>query len=624
MSEAYRAGVEPSFPSAAEPPHRAHVVDRRREGRTNEVMLVEHATQSLDELHQQQTIIAEAVHDKDALDPIHLAIFLEKRNQVRREAIQQVDRLIACLGTSSLERGGQLEDIIERANVVREGQALDLVQELEDLKQRKEAANEAKIALMKGDFDVKEARLRRRSDDMSRLQEICRRLRRQSRDEERAYAKTFARLTRIAKDHAPELLPQIVKEMSESVQAELEKLTQDRQLEVLGVLSEKREVAHYDEELGEMPRLSKESARHKVLEAKYEGEGCVLKTFDLGDDRGLSGFFAEIALYLKLRHARIVPLRCAFFDDQHGFFHFDRYPCDLREWMRRPANRRPLRTGEPAAAAGDSLESGTVALAMAESVAFVHVCGVVHGDLKPANWLWDDELGPLLGDFETARNQGPDGCASTMVASGPQLHTREYAAPELADPTHPKTRQSDVFALGRSIEELLRHLLCGLEDRQLSDIARAMVCPTPNERISAAEVERRCLALCRSDPAGEDGAVRRESCMNVRLFYTQSSMAGQFRDGQSLEALIDAVVRDPEYPLKDGRLVIEVVKKGRALMSLDNRRLQCFRVAQERLGSLELFIHVRERQWLPWMDRYYNNLDARNRGRDIHIRSVRR
>ena len=74
-----------------------------------------------------------------------------------------------------------------------------------------------------------------------------------------------------------------------------------------------REVTHYDEELGVMHRLSKD-----VIDNQH----------------------------------------------QHGFFHFDRYPEDLGEWMCRKATLS--RTG-------DELAIGrAIALTMAESVAFVH------------------------------------------------------------------------------------------------------------------------------------------------------------------------------------------------------------------------------------------------------------
>ncbi|CAE8722027.1 unnamed protein product, partial [Polarella glacialis] len=161
---------------------------------------------------------------------------------------------------------------------------------------------------------------------------------------------------------------------------------------------------------------------------------------------------------VKLQHAHIVPLECAFYDLQQnrGFLHFKRYEGDLAVWIegvKGSSFRQPHRLGEPSeASVVDRLPMVLrIVHAMVQSVSHMHSygpSGVVHGDLKPSNWLWDaDSSSPLLCDFETAKDRGGEIGESTQHActtTAPHLHTPKYTAPELEeDPRHPKTRQSD-------------------------------------------------------------------------------------------------------------------------------------------------------------------------------------
>ena len=70
--------------------------------------------------------------------------------------------------------------------------------------------------------------------------------------------------------------------------------------------------------------------------------------------------------------------------------------------------------------------------AMIQSVDHMHSHGIVHGDLKLENWLWDQKHGlPCVCDFETAKERGAGSVSTPCVLSstGPILHTRGYVAP---------------------------------------------------------------------------------------------------------------------------------------------------------------------------------------------------
>ena len=81
-------------------------------------------------------------------------------------------------------------------------------------------------------------------------------------------------------------------------------------------------------------------------------------------------------------------------------------------------------------------------MALAEGLAAIHDCGLIHRDLKPGNVILADD-GPRIIDFGIAK--GAD--ATALTGSNAVIGTLRYMSPEQLN-GHELTPHSDVFALG--------------------------------------------------------------------------------------------------------------------------------------------------------------------------------
>ncbi|KAF9645155.1 kinase-like protein [Thelephora ganbajun] len=86
-------------------------------------------------------------------------------------------------------------------------------------------------------------------------------------------------------------------------------------------------------------------------------------------------------------------------------------------------------------------------------IEFLHIRGVVHNDIKPANILLSDKDVPVLVDFGFAEKY--DLGSSKAFRSNLAYGTPEYLSPERARGHHHDTRKSDVWSLGVTFFEIL-------------------------------------------------------------------------------------------------------------------------------------------------------------------------
>ncbi len=92
-------------------------------------------------------------------------------------------------------------------------------------------------------------------------------------------------------------------------------------------------------------------------------------------------------------------------------------------------------------------EAATLVKKVAEAVAYAHVEGVIHRDLKPGNILLDKDGTPRVTDFGLAKQV--EGKSQGLTATGQVLGTPSYMPPEQARGDNAKIGPlADVYSLG--------------------------------------------------------------------------------------------------------------------------------------------------------------------------------
>jgi len=206
----------------------------------------------------------------------------------------------------------------------------------------------------------------------------------------------------------------------------------------------------------------------------------------------VDAFLAEAELLSELEHVSVIRVRDLVVAD-------DRYALVL-ELVEGLDLRRRLRADGPL----PPVVAVNVVSQIADSLAYLHTRGVIHGDVKPGNILVPGDGGPVkLADFGVARKMFAE---ETMpVVDGrrvrPVLATPEYVAPEVVAGGSPSPG-ADIYALGIVLFELI----CGRSPYRggsAADVLRrhaeCVPVPPPGLPPEAWHLIEACL---RQDPAG--------------------------------------------------------------------------------------------------------------------------
>ena len=165
-------------------------------------------------------------------------------------------------------------------------------------------------------------------------------------------------------------------------------------------------------------------------------------------------------------------------------------------------------------------EVAQLGIAVSDALAYIHAHGVVHRDVKPSNVLCDPMGQPRLVDFGIARVVD----TTRVTAAATAVGTAAYMAPEQVE-GHDVSGAADVYSLGLVLLELLtgqRAFQGTVHEVAVARLTRspdvqaapapwrellgAMTERAPENRPSAAEVNRRLVSLTAPGARDDDGS----------------------------------------------------------------------------------------------------------------------
>jgi len=117
-------------------------------------------------------------------------------------------------------------------------------------------------------------------------------------------------------------------------------------------------------------------------------------------------------------------------------------------------------------------------LPIARGLAYAHLHGVIHRDVKPANILLSEIEVPILTDFGIAKLlEGTDG--HTLTGSGVGIGTPEYMAPEQGIGASTIDNRADVYSLGIVLYEMVTGRKPYIADTPMAVVLKQMTDPLP-------------------------------------------------------------------------------------------------------------------------------------------------
>ena len=173
-----------------------------------------------------------------------------------------------------------------------------------------------------------------------------------------------------------------------------------------------------------------------------------------------------------------------------------------------------------------------VGVRIADALAAVHACGVLHRDVKPANILLDSFGSPGLADFGLATMAGAETTAADVLYVTPA-----YAPPE-AFGMLPATQYGDVFSVAATLYALLagcpprdvRGAYVALE--QMVEIAKRPIGPVPGVNGHLMDVLMTALS---NDPAARPTAATfRDQLANLPRISKGGTLVGAAGDASSV------------------------------------------------------------------------------------------
>src|SRR5580704_6540415 len=244
------------------------------------------------------------------------------------------------------------------------------------------------------------------------------------------------------------------------------------------------------------------------------GRIVAIKTLQSGlnDPAWRERFMAEARIVGQLSHPRIVKLHDVGIDETSGA------PYLVMEFVVGQTLEQYIASSKI-----EPQQAYSWGAALARALAYAHEQGIVHGDIKPANIMINQDGRVMLTDFGIAR------FAANVSQNGGLRGTPAYLSPEQIE-GNPTDGRSDLFSLGI----VLYQLATGQKPFQ-SDSVEAVCAQILKARISPPTKVNPML------PRGFDGIIERCLAKNP---------ANRYANGEILSTELEAVARQPVPPAR--------------------------------------------------------------------------
>jgi hypothetical protein len=233
----------------------------------------------------------------------------------------------------------------------------------------------------------------------------------------------------------------------------------------------------YDVDFGDFVKVQCLQEKEKVMLVRHRrtapplaetegGELLVLKKFSA--DPQMKEFLVELDVMNATRGDAYLGTYLYFFKGEGDAYYLamPHYSCSSTEWARKRLTNKEYA----------ELFEGFAG--MARGLSSLHALKIMHGDLKPDNIVFENDLPlakPKLIDFGISKRFGRETTGQTTTASL-RGHTKGFLAPELVGVGgHPSlgvapTEASDIFAFGMTLSNILaRYLAKGNVETQMKE-----------------------------------------------------------------------------------------------------------------------------------------------------------
>ena len=145
----------------------------------------------------------------------------------------------------------------------------------------------------------------------------------------------------------------------------------------------------------------------------------------------------------SLPHSNIAQVQAVAKDNEGNWFvEMKQYKWDLRRWMDE--------AGLVGLSPDDrSARVKTVAVGLLQGLEFLHLRGIIHGDLKPENVVLNLEEEAVIIDFDTSKVE------SLVTKTGVLFGTPGYIHPDLFRGKTFPCKETDLYSFGVLFSELL-------------------------------------------------------------------------------------------------------------------------------------------------------------------------